>query len=276
MAKKLQQLFPPSPEKVELKNLYLYKYSWFSNDNTQPRIAANFLTSLDGRIAVSPNAQIKTELPKHLTSDEDFRLFLELHAQADCLITHGGYMRALAENKLGNILQLPNNKECEDLYNWRTLQGLKPHPTLVIVSASLDFPMDSSLEDNNQQVIIATGQQADKNKISQWEDQGYKVIIAGEKLVEGRMLIDALSKEDLRHFYLIAGPKLLHSMIKDQQLSNLFISHSLQLLGGDFFNTMLDGEILTPPKLELKSLFYDEASANGHGQFFSNYVCQYN
>ena len=276
MAKKLQQLFPPSPEKVELKNLYLYKYSWFSNDNTQPRIAANFLTSLDGRIAVSPNAQIKTELPKHLTSDEDFRLFLELHAQADCLITHGGYMRALAENKLGNILQLPNNKECEDLYNWRALQGLKPHPTLVIVSASLDFPMDSSLEDNNQQVIIATGKQADKNKISQWEDQGYKVIIAGEKLVEGRMLIDALCKESLRHFYLIAGPKLLHSMIKDQQLSNLFISHSLQLLGGDFFNTMLDGEILTPPKLELKSLFYDDASANGHGQFFSNYVCQYN
>ena len=147
MAKKLQQLFPPSSEKVELKNLYLYKYGWFANNATQPKITANFLTSLDGRISISPNAQNKAELPKNLTSEEDFRLFLELHAQADCLITHGGYMRSLAEGKLGNILQLPETTECDDLYNWRALQGLNPHPTLVIVSASLEFPMHSSLEE---------------------------------------------------------------------------------------------------------------------------------
>ena len=275
MAKKLQQLFPPSSEKVELKNLYLYKHGWYANNATQPKVAANFLSSLDGRIAISPNAQTKTELPKSLTSDEDFRLFLELHAQADCLITHGGYMRSLAENKLGNILQLPSNKECEDLYNWRALQGLKPHPTLAIASTSLDFPMHPSLKENNQQVCIATSEQAEQSKIKQWQDQGYKVIVAGNEKVEGKPLIDALSKENLKHFYLIAGPKMLHTMIKDQQLSNLYLSHSQQLLSGEFFNTMLDGEILTTPKLELKSLFYDNDSVNGHGQFFSNYECQY-
>ena len=208
--------------------------------------------------------------------NEDFRLFLELHAQADCLITHGGYMRALSENKLGNILQLPNNKECEDLYSWRALQGLKPHPALVIASASLDFPIHASLKDNDQQIFIATCQQADQSKVKQLEDQGYQVFVAGVDQVEGKPLITALCKEELKHFYLIAGPKMLHTMIKDQQLSNLYLSHSQQLLGGEFFNTMLDGEILTTPKLELKSLFYDDTSVNGHGQFFSSYECQYN
>ena len=276
MTKKLQQLFPPNSEKIELKNLYLYKHGWYSNSTTQPIVTANFLNSLDGRIAISPNAETKTELPKSLTSNEDFRLFLELHAQADCLITHGGYMRSLASKQLGNILQLPNSKEYEDLYSWRALQGLDPHPTVVIASSSLDFPMHPSLKENKQQVYIATGQQADKNKIKQWQDQGYEMVITGEDKVEGKPLIKALSAKNLNHFYLIAGPKMLHAMINDQQLSKLYLSHSQQLLGGEFFNTILDGELLTTPKLELKSLFYDEISENGHGQFYSSYDCQYN
>ena len=60
-----------------------------------------FLSSLDGRIALEDVSQSTTYIPKHLTTASDFRLFMELHAQADCLITHGGYMRALSEGRLG-------------------------------------------------------------------------------------------------------------------------------------------------------------------------------
>ena len=95
-------------------------------------------------------------------------------------------------------------------------------------------------------------------------------------MVEAKPLIQALSKKELKHFYLIAGPKMLHTMIKDQQLSKLYLSHSHQLLGGELFNTILDGDILNTPKLALSSLFYDDGSENGHGQFFSSYDCHYN
>ena len=277
MAKKLLQLYPPSSENIELKNLYLYKHSWYSSDTTNPKVTANFLCSLDGRIAISPDAQTETRLPKHLTSDEDFRLFLELHAQADCLITHAGYMRSLADRSLGNILQLPDSRESEDLANWRTLQGLTAQPAVVIASASLDFPMHPSLKENNQQVYIATGQQADENKIKAWQNEGYEVLIAGKQdLVEGKPLIDTLTAKEFKHFYLIAGPKMLHTMVNDRQLSKIYLTHSQQFIGGKFFNTILDGEILNSPKLELQSLFYDDASENGHGQFFSSYECLYN
>jgi len=277
MAKKLLQLFPQSSDNVGLKNLYLYKHGWFSASKKQPTVTANFLSSLDGRIAIAPNKEASTALPKSLTSQEDFRLFLELHAQADCLITHGGYMRSLSEKKLGNILQLPKDRDCEDLYNWRTLQGLEPQPAVVIASASLDFPMHPSLKENNQQVYIATGQNADKDKIEMWHNEGYEVLITGEsKSVEGKALVDALATKNYKHFYLIAGPKMLHTMINDQQLSKMYLTHAQQLLGGNIFSTILDGETLNSPKLTLQSLFYDKASENGHGQFFSSYECQYN
>ena len=277
MAKKLLQLFPQSSEKQELKNLYLYKHGWFSANTKQPIVAANFLSSLDGRIAIGTSKKSYTELPKTLTSQEDFRLFLELHAQADCLITHGGYMRSLATNNLGNILQLPNNKDCEDLYNWRALQGLSPHPALVIASSSLDFQMHASIKDNDQQVYIATGQQADRDKIKKWQDEGYEVLVTGKSdAVEGKPLIAALAAKNYAHIYLIAGPKMLHTMIDDQQLSKLYLSFSHQLLGGEFFRTKVDGPVLNSPKLELNSLFYDESSENKHGQFFSSYTCDYN
>ena len=249
MAKKLLQLFPQSSEKIALKNLYLYKHGWFSSNTTHPKVAANFLSSLDGRIAIGSSDSV-TELPKSLTSQEDFRLFLELHAQADCLITHGGYMRSLANNKLGNILQLPKDREFEDLYNWRALQGLEPQATVVIASASLDFPMHPSLKENNQQVYIATGQNADKDKIEKWQSEGYEVLITGKsKNVEGKPLIDALSDKNYKHFYLIAGPKMLHTMVNDQQLTNLYLTHAQQLLGGNIFSTILDGDTLKTPCL---------------------------
>jgi riboflavin biosynthesis pyrimidine reductase len=283
MAKKLLQLFPQSIEKHTLKDLYLYKHGWFSANTNQPIVTANFLSSLDGRIAISPDnpkrqdEDTRTALPKSLTSQEDFRLFLELHAQADCLITHGGYMRSLANNKLGNILQLPKNRDCEDLYNWRTLQGLEPQPTVVIASASLDFPMHPSLKENKQKVYIATGQNADKQKIEKWKSEGYEVLITGESQnVEGKPLIDALATKNYKHCYLIAGPKMLHTMVNDQKLSKIYLTHAQQLLGGNIFSTMLDGDVLNSPKLELQSLFYDETSKNGHGQFFSSYKCRYN
>ncbi|QMU62807.1 MAG: riboflavin biosynthesis protein RibD [Gammaproteobacteria bacterium] len=261
----------------ELKNLYLYKQGWYSANTEQPIVAANFLSSLDGRIAISPDANASAELPKSLTSLEDFRLFLELHAQADCLITHGGYMRSLAEQKLGNILQLPNTRDCEDLYNWRALQGLSPHPALVIASASLDFPIHPSLKEHSQQVYIATGQQTDSDKIKKWQDDGYEVLITGKsETVEGKPLIETLANKNYKHIYLIAGPKMLHTMINDQQLNKLYLSYSHQILGGNFFRTKIDGPALNTPKLELNALFYDESSENMHGQFFSSYTCNYN
>ena len=60
---------------------------------------------------------IETQLTKILTSKEDFRLFLELYAQADCLITHGGYLRALAKDNPIGMFQFESHTQTCDSYN---------------------------------------------------------------------------------------------------------------------------------------------------------------
>jgi len=65
-------------------------------------------------------------------------------------------------------------------------------------------------------------------------------------------------------------------MVQDRQLDKLYLSTSHQLLGGEIFRTLLDGDVLTDCTLKLKSLFYDKSSENNCSQFFSNYECIYN
>ena len=276
MTKRLLRLFPHPSAEFDLENLYIHHHGWYQSNRTKPAVTANFVTSLDGRIAISKDATTDLHLPVSLTSKEDFRLFLELYAQADCLITHGGYLRALEEYKLGNILQLPRDQDFEDLHIWREQQGLSSNPDIVIASASLDFPMHPSIRESGQKIYIATGQNADIDLIKNWEQQGYEVLITGKsENVEGAPLIKALAKRKYQHIYLIAGPKMLHTMVQDQQLDKLYLSSSHQFLGGEVFRTLLDGDVLTECQLQLKSLFYDEASENKCGQFFTSYECVY-
>ncbi len=276
MAKQLLRLFPHPSTVFDLENLYLYHHGWYQPGQTKPTVVANFVTSLDGRIAISKDATSDLHLPESLTSKEDFRLFLELYAQADCLITHGGYLRALEQEKLGNILQLPGDQDFEDLHVWRKQQGLSPHPDIVIASSTLDFPIHSSIKESGQKIYIATGQQADPSMIKKWKQQGHEVLITGKsKYVEGAPLVKALAERNYQHIYLIAGPKMLHTMVQGQQLNKLYLSSSHQFLGGEVFRTLLDGDVLTQCRLQLNSLFYDEASENKCGQFFSSYECIY-
>lgn len=281
MSKQVKRLFPDPSTEHDLLNLYLTShagnfYGWHHKNTNKPLVVANFLSSLDGRIAIQ-QAESAMQLPKHLSSKEDFRLFLELYAQADCIITHSGYLRALNENKLGNILQLPDGPEFNDLRDWRVKNGLKTNPDIVVASSSLDFPLHASLETSEQKVYLATGADTETSKQSSWREKGLEILVTGKsKYVDGAPLVQALDKRNYKHIYLIAGPKILHTMLEDQQLHKLYLSSSHQMLAGTAFRTLLEGNTLTNCKLELQSLFYDAKSANDCGQFFSSYLCNYN
>ena len=212
------RLYPPPFEAISLQGLYLQLGLHHQGSTVAPFVYANFLTSLDGRIALNDD-QGESYLPKSLTTPHDFRLFLELQCQADCLITHGGYLRSLAKGRLGNILQIGQHELGRDLLDWRLGQGLPPQPATVIASASLDFPMPSSILENNQACYIATGANADPTRIEYWRKQGYKVIFAGRgKMVEGSLLRQRLGELGYRTLYLIAGPEMLDTMTRSGQL----------------------------------------------------------
>jgi riboflavin biosynthesis pyrimidine reductase len=273
MSKRIFRLFPPPYEAVPLHGLYLGLNLHELGTPETPFVFANFLASLDGRIALEDEASGETYLPKSLTTPDDFRLFLELEAQADCLITHGGYLRSLAKGNLGNILQVGLRKESADLAEWRERAGLSPQPAIVIASASLDFPMPPSIREHGQACYIATGQDADPVKVAFWRDQGYPVLLAGKaSMVEGTPLVRALGELGYRSIYLIAGPNMLDTMVRSGRLSRLFQTITHQLMGGVAFRTLLPGpELGLFGHLKMRSLYYDPSSPLDTGQWFAQF-----
>jgi len=272
MSKPLLRLFPTPSEKVPLRGLYLQENLHLRGKPGRPFVYANFLSSLDGRIALEDETGIPY-LPKSLTTEDDFRLFLELHAQADCLVTHGGYLRALDEGRLGNILQVGVHELGSDLPAWRQAQGLDPQPAIVVASASLDFPIPASIKANGQRLLIATGQDADPDRVRDWQDQGYEVIRAGAgSEVNGGVLSRCLSERGFRTLYLIAGPLMLETMVREEQLCVLFQTISHQLLGGEAFRSMVPGPILgVSGRARMSSLYYDLDAGGGVGQWFAQF-----
>lgn len=269
MPEKLLRLYPVPSEEVPIKGLYLaHKIHELGQPGT-PFVYANFLSSLDGRIALEDIAQGLSYIPKHLTTPSDFTLFMELLAQADCLITHGGYMRALADKRLGNILQI-NDK---DLIEWRSQNGLPSQPAIVIASASLTFSIPDSLFESGQKVYIATGSHSPPERIRYWQEQGFPVLLAGaDKLVQGAPLLQKLTPLGYKSIYLIAGPTMLDTIIRDKQLSRFYLTITHQLLGGRDFRTLLTGSLLGPEgNLKLESLYYEPDSPPGTGQFFTQF-----
>jgi len=273
VSKRVFRLYPPPYEAVPLRGLYLGLNLHQLGTPEAPFVYANFLASLDGRIALEDQASGETYLPRSLTTPDDFRLFLELEAQADCLITHGGYLRALAQGRLGNILQVGLREEDADLTAWRRRNGLDPQPAIVIASGSLDFPMPASIREYGQACYIATGEGADPAKVADWRDQGYGVILAGNnQRVEGAPLVRALGDLGYRNIYLIAGPNMLDTMVRNGRLSRLFQTITHQLMGGVAFRTMMPGpELGAFGHLKMRSLYYDPSSPLDTGQWFAQF-----
>jgi riboflavin biosynthesis pyrimidine reductase len=266
MKTNLLRLYPASGDATALNGLYLsHQIHTLGTQNT-PFVYANFLSSLDGRIALEDTTQGTTFIPKHITSASDFRLFKELQAQSDCLITHGGYLRALNKGLLGNILQIRD----ADLLEYRRSNGLPTQPVLVIASATLDFPMHPSIKEHAQSVYIATGKAADPERVAYWQAQGYSILFTGEdKMVHGKPLINALQLLGCRSIYLIAGPQMLDTMIRDKQLARLYLTITHQLVGGQDFRSLLTGPALGHEgNMILKSMYYEQNAPTGSGQFF--------
>ena len=91
---------------------------------------------------------------------------------------------------------------------------------MIILSASLNLPLQCLADLNDRQVYVATGYQADTSAIKSIEQTGAKILYAGEaKQVEGQLLIDALAEEGFRNIYSIAGPGVLQTLLHARVLN---------------------------------------------------------
>ena len=273
MSAEILELYPHAGTKRALDGTYLAHDLHVLGTPEQPFVYANFVSSLDGRIAVVEAHTGESYVLEDLTSGHDWRLFQELQAQADCMVTHGGYLRALAARKFADILQVGLTPQTMDIGRWRSAHGLTRQPAIAIVSRTLDFPIPPSLERHEQPVHIITVDGASADRVAFWRDHGCEVIFAGTGTsVEGAPMIRTLGARGYGRLYLLAGPQLLEAVLRDRSLSRLYLTLTHQLIGGEMFHTLTAGPRLGGlGRLALHTLYYDSMAPRGTGQWFASF-----
>ena len=278
MAGEIIQLHPPSKQTFPLAGLYLnHNLRQYAIQTQQPFVYGNFITSLDGRIAIphpSKPGPSKPGLtvPPQTANSRDWRLFQELAVQADLIISTGRYLRDYADGRAQEILRVYDDPQFVDLHAWRTAQNLPPYPDLAIISTSLNFDIPAVLATSDRVVNIFTVAQANYERIKALEAQGNQVMIVGETTVDGQRLLAAMAQLGYQTIYSAAGPKIMHMLLTARVLNRLYLTQAHRLLGGQPFASMVEGEQFTSAVgMRLNSLYYDPAGVDGWGQLFLSY-----
>ncbi|MFL6714113.1 MAG: RibD family protein [Sulfurifustis sp.] len=269
----IQELYPNPGATRPLEGTYLAQELARLGTRGDPFVYANFVASIDGRIAIVEADTGESYVLEDLANSHDWRLFQELQAQADCLVTHGGYLRALAQRKFDDILQVGVVKQALDIGKWRREHGFSTQPAVAIISRTLDFPMPASLARYEQPVHIITGEDASRERVQYWKNRGYEVRYAGTGLsVEGGPMIRLLANLGYARLYLLAGPQMLETVLRDGALSRLYLTITHQIIGGEIFHTLTAGpRIGNRGRLKLRTLYYDPSAPKGTGQWFASF-----
>mgnify|MGYP001320422015 CR=1 FL=1 len=256
----LQRLYP-EPGTRALTGLYLDQ-CWRGAAVPGPDgcfVYANFVASLDGRIATVAEPGGRLGVPAAIANPRDWRLYLELAAQADVLLVSGRYVRELAAGTAQAGFALSGDAPA-DLLAVRARLGLPPRPALAVLSASLDLPpAPLAAARRERPVLILTGAGADGARRRLLEAHGCEVVVVGQSRVQAAQLLPELAARNLRYVYAIAGPEVLRTLVVAGCLDRLYLTTVFRLLGGERFATLLTGEPLpAPAAFRLREAYLDQ------------------
>ncbi len=275
MDEDILELYPNPGRKHCLKGLYLdQSLVSGSSSGKQPFIYSNFISSLDGRIAVPAPRRSTHQVPPAIANPRDWRLFQELAAHADLIITSARYFRQLCDDEAQAELPVGSAPEFDDLRDWRSAHGLSPQPDIAVFSTSLDIPATALNQYRERKIFLLTGAAADAEKLAAIEASSpVQVIRCGNGAdVDASRLRDKLAEYGYQRVYAIAGPSVLHTLLQGKALDRLYHTTAHCLLGGTRFDTFLSGTELDPAVcMPLQAMYLDTRAPEGAGQTLAVY-----
>ncbi|MCB9106084.1 MAG: dihydrofolate reductase family protein [Anaerolineales bacterium] len=268
----ITQLYPLPADERPLKGTYLaHHLRQYSQASGRAFVYGNFVVSLDGRIAIPHPTRDGLTVPKVTANDRDWRLYQELAAQADLIISSGRYLRDWADGRAQEILQV-DNPEFADLKAWRLAQGLQPHPDIAIISGSLQFPIPDVLTAGGRKVVVFTTANPDPERVREIEAKAGQVFVVGEKSVQGDQMVAQMTELGYTTVYSAAGPQVMHLLLAGGVLDRLYLTHASRLLAGRPFSSIVEGDLFASPvDMKLNNIYFDPHGVAELGQLFMSY-----
>lgn len=266
----LTRLYPAPSAILPLEGLYL-AHELRGRAADRPYIYTNFVASLDGRISQDDPALGRRRPPRAITNPRDWRLYLELAAQADAVLTSGRRLRELAGEGRDTIRCVAETAE-GDLADWRRARGLPPHPLCLALTTSLDFPVDPLAGTPHGALAILAGSHAREEAARRLQRAGIEVRRARHRRVTGDEVVQFARELGIRTLYAIGGPDVLHTLLAAHLLDRLYLTIAHLALGGDGFDTLVHGSALSPPyRFRMSELYLDREASNAPEQLFATY-----
>lgn len=98
------RLYPAPPEPTQLEGLYLKLNLHLQVEVGEILIYSNYIASMDGRISLRDTSTGRFIVPEAIANKRDWRLYQELAAQSDVMITSARYFRQLAKGEAQDLL----------------------------------------------------------------------------------------------------------------------------------------------------------------------------
>jgi riboflavin biosynthesis pyrimidine reductase len=258
----LIRLYPAFAASVPLIGAYLAHGLRERALAERPYIYSNFVQSLDGRISQLDPRTGRTRPPPAVTHPRDWRLYLELAAQADAVLTSGRRLRQLGADDDVPLHCVHETAE-GDLARWRRERGLPPHPACMVLTASLDLPLDALRRRAHSRIVVVTCARPEAHAIRAVEAAGAEVVTVPGERVTGVDVCRAARERGFSTLYSIGGPQVLHTLAAAGLLDRLYVSFALRLIGGKGFDTLLSGDALAPPcSFALHELYLDPPASD--------------
>jgi 2,5-diamino-6-(ribosylamino)-4(3H)-pyrimidinone 5'-phosphate reductase len=205
---------------------------------SRPYVIINMVSSVDGKTTIEGKAS-------RIGSEADRRVMRTLRSRADAVMIGAGTLRA------------------ERLSLGLDELSCGTQPLAVIVTGTGDVPLETNLVANErQEVLVITAQDAPENNIARLRERAQVLLVpAGPSGgVDLGTTLEALkSGRGVELLLVEGGPRLNHSLVSQELASELFLTLSPTLIGGeqpDALTILAGGNLPQPhiPRLLLVSV----------------------
>jgi riboflavin biosynthesis pyrimidine reductase len=199
----------------------------------RPTVLANFVTSLDGVVALGPGESTAGGGEISGFSEADRFMMALLRGLADVVIVGAGTMRAGRRHVWTAAAVQP---ELADAFaDWRSELRLSPQPTTIVVTASgnLDATHAGLNAPDVPVIVVTTAAGADRlGRLPLRPNVRVEAVADGDRVPAGALL-DVVRETGARVALCEGGPHLFGELLRARLVDELFLTVAPQAIGRD-------------------------------------------